>query len=196
MSDSARRLVGVSLAVAGAGLLLFAGSGYATGALDRDQARREWAAIESKAAVANDRMAALRAADPSSPSAGVPVARLMISRLGLDEVVVEGVDEKALNAGPGHVPGSELPGGKGNSILSGHRDRHFRRLADLKVGDTIVTETSQKRVKWLVSSIRIIDKDAPALFRSEEALLTLTTCWPIRYLGTAPERMIVEARPL
>jgi sortase A len=196
MSEAARRLVGVSLAVAGAGLLLFAGSGYATGALDRDQARRDWAAIEAKAAVAHDRMAALRAADPSSRSAGVPVARLMISRLGLDEVVVEGVDEKALNAGPGHVPGSELPGGAGNSIISAHRDRHFRRLAGLRIGDTIVTETGQKRVKWAVSQIRIVDKDSPALFRSAETRLTLTTCWPIRYLGTAPERMIVEARPL
>jgi sortase A len=196
MSEGARRLVGLSLAVAGAGLLLFAGSGYATGALDRDQARREWAAVEARSAVAHDRMAALRAANPASPSAGVPVARLVISRLGLDEVVVEGVDEKALNAGPGHVPGSELPGGTGNSIISGHRDRHFRRLAGLKIGDTIVTETGQKRVTWTVSSIRIVDKNAPALFRSEEARLTLTTCWPIRYLGTAPERMIVGANPI
>jgi sortase A len=194
MSETARRLVGASLAVAGAALLLVAANGYASGALDRDQARREWAALEAKAAVAHDRMAALRSPNPAAPSVGVPVARIMIGRLGLDEVVVEGVDEAALNAGPGHVPGSAMPGATGNSIISGHRDRHFRRLDGLKIGDTIVTETSQKRSTWAVSSIRIVDKDAPALFHTADTRLTLTTCWPIRYLGTAPERMIVVAR--
>jgi sortase (surface protein transpeptidase) len=42
----------------------------------------------------------------------------------------------------------------------------------------------------------VIDKDDPALFRTRDATLTLTTCWPIRYLGPAPDRLIITAKPL
>jgi sortase (surface protein transpeptidase) len=48
----------------------------------------------------------------------------------------------------------------------------------------------------VVISKRVIDADAPALFRTRDATLTLTTCWPIRYLGSAPERLIVTAIPI
>jgi sortase (surface protein transpeptidase) len=42
----------------------------------------------------------------------------------------------------------------------------------------------------------VIDKDSPALFHTRDATLTLTTCWPIRYLGPAPDRLIITAKPL
>jgi len=47
---------------------------------------------------------------------------------------------------------------------------------------------------WRVTRIRVVDGDAPALRDSATPLLTLTTCWPIRYFGSAPDRLIVEAR--
>jgi sortase A len=47
-----------------------------------------------------------------------------------------------------------------------------------------------------VISIRVVDADAPALIRTADPTLTLTTCWPIRYVGTAPERLIVTAKPV
>ena len=66
-------------------------------------------------------------------SRGSPVARLTIESIDLDEIVLEGVGPLELNGGPGHFPGSVLPGGAGNSILSAHRDRHFRRVGELGV---------------------------------------------------------------
>jgi sortase (surface protein transpeptidase) len=48
----------------------------------------------------------------------------------------------------------------------------------------------------VVLSKRVVLADAPALFRTKDATLTLTTCWPIRYLGTAPERLLVVAKPV
>jgi len=94
------------------------------------------------------------------------------------------------------VPGSALPGHRGNAIISAHRDRHFKRFDELAIGDTIATESDRSRTTWVVVARRIVDKDAPALLRERDATLTLTTCWPIRYLGTAPERLIITAKPV
>ena len=127
---------------------------------------------------------------------GAPVARLVIPKIGLDEIVLEGVDGEALNAGPGHLPGTALPGERGNAVISAHRDRHFKHFDRIDVGDTITTESAARRNRWVVISTRVVDADAPALFRTTDATLTLTTCWPIRYVGTAPERLIVTAKPV
>jgi sortase A len=81
-------------------------------------------------------------------------------------------------------------------VISAHRDRHFRSLGRLVPGDTVVTESDRGTVLWRVTRIRVVDADAPALRETPLPRLTLTTCWPIRYFGTAPDRLIVEAERL
>jgi sortase A len=125
---------------------------------------------------------------------GSPVARLSIESIDLDEIVLEGVGPVELNGGPGHFPGSVLPGDAGNSILSAHRDRHFRRVGELGVGAKIRTETRDGTVEWVVTERRIVSKDTPSLFEESEATLTLTTCWPLRYFGPAPDRLLIIAK--
>jgi len=125
---------------------------------------------------------------------GSPVARLSIRSIDLDEIIVEGVGPVELNGGPGHFPGSVLPGAAGNAILSAHRDRHFRRVGELVVGSKIRTETRDGFVDWVVTERRIVSKDTPSLFEETEATLTLTTCWPVRYFGPAPDRLLIIAK--
>ena len=125
---------------------------------------------------------------------GTPVARLLIPSIDLDEIVMEGVGPVELNGGPGHFPGSVLPGEAGNSILSAHRDRHFSRMDELTVGARIRTETRTGAVDWVVAERHVVSRDTPALFQESEATLTLTTCWPIRYFGPAPDRLIIVAK--
>ena len=125
---------------------------------------------------------------------GTPVARLIVPSIDLDEIVTEGVGPVELNGGPGHFPGSVLPGDPGNSILSAHRDRHFSRVGELAVGARIRTETRDQVVEWVVTERRILSRDTPALFAETEATLTLTTCWPIRYFGPAPDRLLIVAK--
>ena len=127
---------------------------------------------------------------------GAPVARLVIPAIQLDAIVFEGVDGDVLNSGPGHLPGSARPGSPGNAVISGHRDRHFSRLGAVAVGDTVRTETEGRGTTWLVTARRLVGKDVPALFETDDVTLTLTTCWPIRFLGPAPERLILTAKPL
>jgi sortase A len=192
-----RRAIGRSLIAVGALLLSFAGARYAHGALRQDAARRAWEAAQAQSAftVAS---ATLDANGLGGPWAiGSPIARLIIPVLDLDEIVIEGVGDEELNAGPGHLPGSVLPGERGNSILSAHRDRHFSSLGSVQVGDEITTETtSHRRMKWIVIARRVIRSGEPALFSTPDPTLTLTTCWPIRYVGPAPERLVITAKPV
>lgn len=168
-----------------------AGARYAVGAVKADAAREAWERERAHAVVAAARSVAVHTDGPLSP--GAPVARIVAPRIGLDAIVLEGVDDDALNAGPGHVRGSAIPGAPGNAIISAHRDRHFHGLDRLAVGDTIVTETGARQTTWVVTSRRVIDKNAPALFHTSDATLTLTTCWPMAYVGPAPQRLIVTA---
>ena len=184
----------MGLVAIGAALLAFVGTSYASGAIARDSARAAWEAELARAELE----AAVRQLEPGpvgEPVYGAPVARLVIPAAGLDEVVLEGVGPAELLAGPGHLPGSALPGEAGNSIISAHRDRHFRRLGRVKVGDIITTETRHESARWIVVSKRLVGGDAPALFATTTPTLTLTTCWPIRLLGSAPDRLIVTAIP-
>lgn len=188
-----RRRLGALLYLSGGALLLHTGTTYARGALARSDARSAWERAEAQRAIRQSRLIDL-GETAAGVARGAPVARLIIPSLGLDEIVVEGVGDAELNAGPGHLPGSAMPGDVGNAVLSAHRDRHFSTLGDLHVGDTVFTETAAGRSSWIVTKRRVVGAGKPALFSSDEPVLTLTTCWPIRYFGTAPDRLILEAR--
>jgi LPXTG-site transpeptidase (sortase) family protein len=190
-------LIGYALVCVGGTSVAFAGGRYAVGEWRQQEARWSWEESEARAVVALARRSVAINPGGSQPiTAGVPVARLLIPRLRLDEIVLEGVEDNSLNAGPGHLPGSAFPGERGNSVISAHRDRHFSRLGEVRLGDTVVTESGAVVERWIVTSRRVVRAEAPAIFRTSEATLTLTTCWPIRYLGTAPERLLITAKPV
>jgi sortase A len=187
-----RRAAGIVSLAAGALLLAYTGTSYARGAIARAGARAEWAALEARQARL-DGIARLDRTGDAATAIGAPIGRIVVPSIGLDEVVVEGMDDETLNAGPGHLPGSVLPGEPGNAVISAHRDRHFRPLGRIAVGDTIDVETLKGRSRWIVVSRRVVRAGVPALFETETPTLTLTTCWPVRYLGTAPDRLLVQA---
>lgn len=189
-------LLGYALFCFGGVSAAFAGGRYALGEMQRQEARRAWEEHEAQVVVALARSKAGASHFTRDLMPGAPVARLRIPRLQLDEIVLEGVGGDALNAGPGRLSGSAFPGERGNSVISAHRDRHFSRLGGIQVGDTVVTETGWSETLWVVVAKRVLPADAPALFRTADATLTLTTCWPIRYFGSAPDRLIVTAKPL
>ena len=189
-----RRTVSAALVLIGGTLLVLSVASIARGEIARSAARGRWAELEAARSVAGARATASPGA--SWPAAiGSPVARLLVPRVGIDEVVVEGVNDAELRAGPGHMVGSAVPGDSGTSVISAHRDRHFHRLSGIQVGDTIVTESAHGTTTWAVRRVRVVHADAPALRSSTTPTLVLTTCWPIRYLGPAPDRLIVEAEP-
>src|SRR5206468_7299266 len=124
------RPLGYALFCIGGAMLAFSGGKYALGALQQQEARQAWNESSARAIVALARRSVIFA-NTEAIVAGAPVARLVIPRLGIDDIVLEGVDDDVLNAGPGHLTGSAFPGERGNAVISAHRDRHFARLGEL-----------------------------------------------------------------
>ena len=127
---------------------------------------------------------------------GDRVARLEIPRLGLAVAVLHGVEEENLRVGAGHVPGTPLPGAEGNSAVAAHRDTHFRKLEQIQVGDRIQVSRPTGTFEFVVESIQIVEPANTSVLETHRAGsdLTLITCYPFRFIGSAPERFIVQAR--
>ena len=131
----------------------------------------------------------------AEPAIGDPVGELVIPRIGLDQVIVEGVQATQLSVAPGHYPGTALPGQRGNAGIAGHRTTHgapFNGLADLRPGDAIVVTTLQGRSNYRVTRSLVVSPDDRSVLAPTAApRLTLTTCTP-KY--SAAQRLIVIAR--
>ncbi|MGH9138008.1 MAG: class E sortase, partial [Acidimicrobiales bacterium] len=139
---------------------------------------------------------ATRSTPPSAPdpAAGDAAARIRIPRLGVDKIVVEGVTTEDLKRGPGHYPGTALPGQVGNAAIAGHRTTYgapFGNLDDLAPGDEIVVETLAGSFRYLVDRSFVVTPDrTDVLNPTPHASLTLTTCHP-RF--SARQRLVVIA---
>jgi sortase A len=122
------------------------------------------------------------------------IGRLEIPRLNLAVMVREGADEGTLSRAVGHIPGTALPGNIGNVGLAGHRDTFFRALRNIQADDMISLETTAGTYRYVVKSTRIVTpRDVSVLKASGGETLTLVTCYPFYYVGSAPKRFIVHA---
>jgi sortase A len=131
---------------------------------------------------------------PSPPAKRSVIGRLAIPRLNLAVMVREGADEGTLSRAVGHIPGTALPGNVGNVGLAGHRDTFFRALRNIRTDDTIELETTAGTYRYVVKSTRIVTpRDVSVLQASGGETLTLVTCYPFYYVGSAPKRFIVHA---
>jgi sortase A len=118
-----------------------------------------------------------------------------ISRIGLEAVVVQGDSDSILRLAVGHIPETALPGQSGNMVLAGHRDTFFRGLRNIRVGDQIVIEGPDGFYNYKVESASIVPStDLSVLRPSGNRELTLITCYPFSWIGSAPDRFIVRAR--
>ncbi len=127
-----------------------------------------------------------------------PVARLGQPRLGVDQVVLHGASGRVLAFGPGHVVGSSRPGATGNVVISGHRDTHFRWLADLRPGDRLLLETGDgHRREYRVADAVVHDEaDIGLLDPLAGDQLRLLTCYPFDAVTAGTRhRYVVTALP-
>jgi sortase A len=126
---------------------------------------------------------------------GALLGRIEIQAVGLAAMILEGTEDKTLLRAVGHIPGTALPGQKGNVALAGHRDTFFRALRDIGEDDEITLTTSSGSYRYRVESTRVVrPEDTKVLEASGEEILTLVTCYPFELVGPAPRRFIVRAR--
>jgi len=131
-----------------------------------------------------------------APAAAVSgaIGLLDIPRLGLSVMVVEGAGTTALRRAAGHIPGTALPGQPGNVGISAHRDTFFRPLRNIRQNDVITVSTLLGEYHYRVVSTRIVSPtDVEVLDPTATEVLTLVTCYPFYFVGSAPDRFIVRA---
>ena len=131
---------------------------------------------------------------PLYPAEGENIGSLTIPSLNIKLPMIQGTNEKELKKGVGHFIQSVLPGEKDNCVISGHRETSFRKIGDLKIGDQLILKTSAGTFTYEVSGTRIVDKDdKTVIVPTDNAVLTMTTCYPFNYIGDAQERYIVSS---
>ena len=128
------------------------------------------------------------------PKNGEVLGKIAVKRLGVSVIVMEGFTPKILRRGVGHVPGTALLGEIGNVALAGHRDTFFRPLEGIKLNDEIILTTAVTTTRYNVDSVHVVDvDDMEILAPATTSTLTLITCYPFYFVGSAPRRFIVHA---
>ena len=126
-----------------------------------------------------------------------PVARLRVPSLGVDLLVLAGASGRTMAFGPGHLSGTPVPGERGNSVLSAHRDTHFAFLRRLRPGAELVVEGRDGTARrFLVTAARVVDRrDVSVIADTGDTRLTLVTCYPFAALHPRGSlRYVVTAR--
>ncbi len=161
------------------------------------QQRLLTSAAEDSAQVASEPTPALNTG--SSPRAAVApgasvLAVLRIARVDLEVPVKYGTGEDVLRGGAGLVEGTAWPGSPGNIAIAAHRDTFFRPLENVVVGDVIEVEAAGHTRKYRIVSLSVVSPDDVAVLENTGVnQLTLVTCFPFHYFGSAPQRFIVRA---
>ena len=138
-----------------------------------------------------------RAAPLPEVRRGDVIGELEIPRLQLSVMVFEGDDAGILGQGAGHIPGTTLPPGSGNIGIAAHRDTYFRPLRAIHANDVIALKTPADTSQYTVTETEIVRPSAiGVLSRAPGRDLTLVTCYPFFFMGSAPERFIVHARKI
>jgi sortase A len=107
--------------------------------------------------------------------------------------VLEGTDEWTLNRAVGHIADTARPGADGNSGIAGHRDSFFRGLKDVGPGDSLEIETLDRIQHYRIDRTWVVEPDAVwVLDPTESRSVTLVTCYPFYFIGSAPQRYIVR----
>ncbi len=129
-----------------------------------------------------------------NPNEGDYIGSLVIPVLQQELPIIEGTGDNELAKGVGHFLQSAMPGEEDNCVLSGHRDTVFSKLDRLEAGDQVIVQTVAGTCTYEIRNIRIVDKDdRTVIVPADKAILTLTTCYPFYYIGSAPERYILTA---
>ena len=183
-----RRPLSLVLLMTGAGLLGYVGYAYWETARSQARLEMEWAR----------QAGSVSAAAASSQPAVSPqqlLTRVLIPKIKLDAIVVEGTSSRQLSEGPGHLGQTAMPGEPGNAVITAHRDTFFRHIYELDKGDEITVLRNGQTFRFAVTSKKVVKPDDVSVLRpTPDAQLTLITCYPTYYIGPAPERLVVFSK--
>jgi sortase A len=178
-------VISLALVIVGAVLLAYVGGEYWAMYRSQKTLEAEW---EHQAATVSA---------PGQPAMaqGQMLTRLLIPKIQLDAIVVEGASRRDLSAGPGHMKLTPEPGETGNAVITAHRDTFFRHIYELNKGDQIQVRRSGRTFTYEVTGRKVVmPEDVSVINPTTEPQLTLITCYPTYYIGPAPKRLVVFSR--
>ena len=188
----ALRLAEATLWILAASTLGYCTYAYTSAAIHQHDEKARFSEIKAHAAE-QPSFAGIEA-PPDRPSPGQMLGILDIPRIGLSSIVEQGADARVLGESVGHVPGTAMPGEPGNTALAAHRDTYFRHLSELRPGDKILYQSISHTYSYTVRSTRIVKPtDTAVLTATQQPTLTLVTCFPFYYIGSAPKRFVLVA---
>lgn len=132
------------------------------------------------------------------PEKGDKVGVLNIPKLASEIAIIEGTHEDELAHGVGHYSGTAYPMQDDQIVLSGHRDTVFQRMGELDMGDIMIVQLPYGDFSYEIVDMQIVDADDRTIIvpTSPDEVLTVTTCYPFSYVGSAPDRYIITALPV
>src|SRR5882672_2673263 len=208
------RALELLLWVAGIGLLLAYGAARTWSRQQQQEGLEQFAAmrVPQETPAPADPLTALLTPDPDrslwSPqrvrayeaigsSATLPLGVLRIPSIKLAVPVYEGTGESILDRGAGRIEGTSQLDQEGNIGIAAHRDGFFHGLKDLNVGDEMTLQTRLADRHYRVTSLLITSPtDVSVIAPTATPVVTLVTCYPFYFVGSAPQRFIVRAEPI
>ncbi len=134
------------------------------------------------------------AANHAAPKEGAKIGTLSIPVLKQAWPIIPGTGTNDRKKGVGHFLQSVLHGAKYNCVISGPRDTVFTKLGKVKIGDRLIVQSAAGTFTYEVKRIRIVHKDdKTVIVHTDHAVLTVTTCYPFHFIGSAPDRYIISA---
>lgn len=150
--------------------------------------------LPGQTATISNRKEGRRETAPAGEAPLLPVAVLRIAKLDMEVPVFSDPSELNLSRGAGWITSTAAPNSDGNMAIAAHRDRYFRPLEDIELGDTLELESLSGQGEYRVSRIAIVEPDdVSVLDDTKVPTVTLVTCYPFHFIGNAPQRYIVQA---
>ncbi len=132
--------------------------------------------------------------DPGAANALPPLGVLNIPNIDVRVAVFDGTSDKVLDVGAGRVPGTARIASAGNLAIAAHRDGFFRGLKDIEIGDELSFSNQEGKFQYRVTETLVVEPaDVSVLEPTEHPTITLITCYPFYFVGSAPQRFIVRA---
>ncbi|WOJ92101.1 class D sortase [Congregibacter variabilis] len=189
--DSGKPILEFACYLAGAVLLVFFATVFLRSEVRADQSLAIMPDMQLWSDVRKD--AYLRAIETEN----TPVlAILRAPSLGLSVPVYNSASDLNMDRGAGVIDGMAYPHEPGHIGIAGHRDGYFRTLKDASVGDSLILDTLNGERRFIIEDLRVIDPDElQYLQETEDPRLTIVTCYPFYFAGSAPQRFLVRAAP-
>lgn len=187
----------LALVIMASGLLLLAYGGFQLYSSNAKESKR---LEEASAIISNKVITEVDHVDDfnyDSIKEGDTVGVFYIPRLDREIPIIEGTDEEELAEGVGHFTGTGYPGENRQILLSGHRDTVFRQFGELEDGDEFHVKMEHGTFIYEIRDHKIVDADDTTVIdpnRTDE-VLTVSTCYPFSYIGSAPDRYVIFAYP-